>query len=446
MAVVLFCVCCFAGEPQRRPELQLVVTKDGEHFQYWIAHPERVQKAWIEVLDRPAVIDRKTIEVQASGEFDWEWNSEQVNESELGDDDQLELGLWDPDGHTLVCDGLAIRAEPGGEVSKTIAGGATSFDPEPELEQAELRVAQGSGDLSFGVTGKDLAPGTRVHVFSDKGAKCKDDLVSTQVIDLAHARVTISGECFREPGILYLSGDSQAKNFDFNNVWIHVASRTSPRLNSVTTSPVPVDEKERLEQLSLVVRGSHFDKNSEVFAGYMPTGAIQGRQIFFDTEYISPNELHATVTTNSDELVGEFLGKNITGVPDSYALRLWVKGDDEKFELSESRDLPVQLDPHKRRKLAVITSISPFPIRPMNRHSPAELKITIHGENFVRENKVMAHYGYLAENLRTEYVSSSTLRAWIPRDHWRKHDVVYRLVIETAAGRKYSREVGSKDE
>ena len=442
MAVALLCGSCFAGGPKRDAELQLVVTKDGEHFQYSIAHPERVLKAWIEVLDRPALIDQKTVEVQASGEFDWEWNWALVNEAQ--DDDQLELGLWDPDGHTLICDGLAIRAQPGGEVAKTIAGGRTSFDPQPELEQAELRVVQGSGDFSFAVTGTDLAPGAKMHIFSDKSGKCTDDFVHTQVIDLAHARVTVLGECFREPGVLFLSANPEAKNFDSDNVWLHVASRTGPKLKTVASAPV--SEKERDAQLSLILQGSNFQKDSEVVASYMPSGGIAGSQIPFDTEYISPTKLRATVTTNEDDLVGESLGLDRTGVVDSYALRLWVRGNEEKFELSEARDVPVQLDPGKRRKLAVISSIEPFPIRLMNEHSPAELKITIHGENFVRENKVMAHYGYLAEDLRTEYVSSSTLRAWIPREHWRKHHVVYRLVVETDKGRRHSREVESKDD
>ena len=156
----------FGQGGSRDAQLRLIVTNDGEHFLYSISHPEQVQKAWIEALDRPVVIDKRLVDVQRSGELDWEWNWELVNEAQ--DDDQLQLGLWDPDGQTIVCDGLAIRAEPGGEVAKTTAGGRTSFDPEPQLDGMEHRVPEGSGDISFEVRGRDFMRGAKFHVFSEK--------------------------------------------------------------------------------------------------------------------------------------------------------------------------------------------------------------------------------------------------------------------------------------
>lgn len=440
LATVFAPLIAFGQGVFHRTDLQLVVTNDGEHFEYSISRPEQVQKAWIEVLDRPVVIDKRPVDVQRRGELDWQWNWQLVNEGE--DDDQLELGLWDPDGHTLVCDGLAIRAEPGGEVAKTTAGGRTSFDPVPQLDDMEVRVPEGSGDFTFEVTGRDFARGTRFHVFSEKPTRCNDALVDTKVRDLAHASVTLSWECLQEPGIFFLSGDRYAQFFG-NRVWIHVASRTSATLNSV--DPPVLNENDRDGSLSLVLHGSNFNGDSEVITGYMPTGGVHSEQIMFDTEYVSLTELRATVSVNKDDRVGETLGFNHTGMAHSYALRLWVRGDQEKYELSEPVDIPVHLVSEKPRNVAVITSISPFPIRLMTEHSPAELKITVHGENFIPENKVMAHYGYLEETLRTEYVSPSTLHAWIPREHWRKHHAVYRLAVQTRNGVGYSREVESKD-
>jgi len=439
---LLLCHCAVAQITKQHRDLDLLVTNDGQHFQYWIAHPERVKKAWIEVLDRPVVVDKKEIEASSGGEFDWEWNWDEIN-AEM-DEDKLELGLWDPDDHTLTCDGLAIYAQPGGEASKTVAGGRTSFDPWPELDQKEVRVPQGGPDFSLDVTGTDLAPGTKLHVFSEKDAQCKDEFVRTEVLDLSHAKVTIARECFRQSGLLYLSATSDTKPFNSDNVWIDVASRTSPKLKSVSSAPI--DEKQRLKQLSFVVRGSNFKRDSSVVANYMPIAGINGPQVFLDTKYVSPTELRASVNTDDDDSVGETLGLDHTGVVDSYSLRIWVQGDKEKLEISDPRELKVQLDPSKRRRLAQIASIEPFPVRLMNEHSERELKITIRGENFIRQNKVMAHYGVLSETLRTEYVSPTELRAWIPREHWRKHHVLYRLVVETDKGRKYSRQVGSKDD
>src|SRR5262249_42158395 len=131
-------------------------------------------------------------------------------------------------------------------------------------------------------------------------------------------------------------------------------------------------------------------------------------------------------------------------------LRIWVEGDEKRFELSEFRDVRVQPLPGQRvRPTAVITSVSPLPVRLMTDHSPEELNLTIHGENFIPENKAMAAFGNSAKNqrdLRTEFVSATTLHAWVPRQYWRKHHIVYRLTIETSSGHRYIRKVESKDD
>jgi hypothetical protein len=96
------------------------------------------------------------------------------------------------------------------------------------------------------------------------------------------------------------------------------------------------------------------------------------------------------------------------------------------------------------RKTARITSVSPFPIRLMDGRSPAELKLNLRGENFVPENKVVAHFGNIHEEVRTEYVSLYLMQAWIPRQLWRKHQLRYRLVVETMSGRRYVQQVDDK--
>jgi hypothetical protein len=99
-------------------------------------------------------------------------------------------------------------------------------------------------------------------------------------------------------------------------------------------------------------------------------------------------------------------------------LRIRVEGEEKRFELSEFRDLRVQpLPEHRVRPTAVITSVSPFPIRLMNDHSPDELKLTIHGQNFIAQHKAIVAFGNSANNqrtLRTKFVSGTTLQAWVP--------------------------------
>jgi hypothetical protein len=425
------------------PELQLQASDEGEHFQYSISHAESVHAAWIEVVDRPDLIDKKSIPIQPSGELNWEWKWEKaafLHEEE--DEDALMLGLWDPDGVSLWCDGLAIHLERGGGVSARIASGRMSFDPAPSLESLLVRVRQGSQRFRFAATGKDFTATTKFHVFTEKNAKCEDRFVHARVIDLAHARFTIDRQCLIQPGILFVSTNGTPDPSDMNRVWIHVASLTGPRLRSV--SPASVRENEPPGQLKLVLRGKNFTKDSTVDADYMPDGLDYNvvSQLNLETQYVSPTELHARVHVEvGDTSLVRTLGWNRT------AFRIWVEGKAENFELSESRDVEVlQANGEKRRQVAVITSISPFPIPLMDEHSPNELKITIHGENFVRENTLAATFGTQSGGLRMKYVSPTTLRAWLPRQYWRRHHIVYRLVVETTAGRQYSREMESSDD
>lgn len=439
LAVTVLCALCFAGDTGQNeaPQLHLMVSNDGEHFQYSMTHPELVRRAWIEVIDLPVLVDKKAVEVQPYGELDWEWNWSSLYGWE-NDEDQLSLAVWDPDGESLFCDGLAIRAEPGGEVSRMTVGGRTSFDPEPKLNTSLVRVAQDSPDFTFDVTGSDLVSSATFHIYSDTAAQCKDSSVHAEVLDLSHARLTIGSECLRKPGILFISTDAQPKTYEWDNVWIHIASKDSPELRFVSPSQERLDEPRT--QVAFVLRGKRFTRKSEVYGGYLPTGGTPASpQLVFDTEYVSPTELRATVDASyGNEPLVESMGENRTGVPGSNALRIWVKGDDEKFELSQPRDVLVPF-----RTPAVITTVAPYPIKLMHDRSPAELKVTIHRENFIPENRVIIHSGSQQITLRTEFVSPTSVRAWLPRQLWRQHRIVYRLVTETAAGQQHSDEVES---
>jgi hypothetical protein len=422
-------------------KLQLVVSEDGTHFQYWIARPAKVRRAWIDVLDVPTVLDSKAVAIQQSGKFDWEWNHSAFNGYE-NEDDILTLSLWDPDGETLICEGTVMSAHPGGVVSQVTLGGRTKFSPEPRLGTSLERVVQGSPSFSFDVVGADLTPDTVLHVFANKGAKCTDRQVHTEVHDLSHARVTIDRECLWEPGILSLSPEVNPPSYEDSRAWIYVASRTSPTLKSVSASELRADMMD--SQLQLTVRGKGFNEHSQVYAGHSPHDVFYGLdQVVLNTEYVSPTELRA----QADPSYGDDpLDKSTHGGLDP--LHIWVEGDEKRFELSESRDLQVKPLPARRlRPTAVITSVSPYPVRLMNEHSREELKLTIHGEHFIPANKAVTGWGHSAENerrLRTEFVSPTTLHAWIPREYWRRHHIVYRLTIETTSGRQYMSKVEPK--
>ena len=434
-----------ATQHQAAGELQFAVSDHGNHFFYSIPHPEQIRKAWIEVLDRPLILDQKPIAIQANGTLDWEWNRTALNDYEQPDDN-LQVSIWDPNGESLMCDPDGVMtSQPGGMVSGATVGGRYQLTPMSRLGHSWVRAVQGSGTITFDVVGGDLSPRTKFHIDTSRGGRCTQQNMRSRVLDLAHARITLGSVCLQRPGILFVT----TSNYTDDGATVHVASRASPRLDSVSPSSLPDNLKE--DKLRLVLRGRGFTKGSVVHAGYDPDGDdFQTSQLLLETEYVSPTELraHVDMVHSKDATVAQ---------PPGEKLRLWVKGNEEKFELSRPFDvtlrptpgpLPLRLsDADFRRwkpKTAIVTSVSSFPIRLMDEHSPKELEVSIRGENFSPQDKVFFSFGSNVNNdkeVRSEYVSPTMLRAWLPRQFWRKHAVCYRLVVETEEGKLYTRQV-----
>jgi hypothetical protein len=407
-----------------------------------------VREAWIEILDRPMLLGKKSAPVQASGTLDLEWDRSPLNFYEQPEDN-LELSIWDPNGETIICDiNLVMTAYPGGLVSSTTVGARGRLTPYPRLNASFVRAAQGREAITFDVTGEDLGPGTKFQVQAPRGGRCDNRSMHAEVLDFAHARVTMAADCLVRPGILLVSADGDEER----TASVHVASRTSPVLLRVSPSHIP--ENMRQDQLRLVVRGSGFTEESTVYAGYNPDALNQMTdQLSLGTEYISPTELRVRVDAYEAED-----HEVSAGVASDEKLRIWVKGKEEKFQLSEPYDVTlrpvvthdISFPPEGlvlrplRPKTAVVTSVSPFPIKLMNERSPSELAVTIHGENFVPADKVRFSFWGQTINDReahSEYISATQLQAWIPRQLWRKHQVSYRLVMEAKSGQRYVQQV-----
>jgi hypothetical protein len=427
-------------DPSPAPQLRLRVAEEGSVFGYTITHPELVRAAWLEVLDRPVLLDRKDLKVQASGEVSWNWD-----ESSLGypteQEDDLSVSIYDPNGTTLTCDGLAIsESRNGGLVSRRTLGSRGKFAPVASLDPLFVRFPQDSPQVSFDVTGSDLTRDTTFIVDAAQGASCSTASLRFTVQDLAHARMTLSGDCLQKPGVVSIYPAEGGHNFDAP-LWVVVASSASPVLHSVS----PKVDRSHFPQeklLELTVRGRGFTKESTISTGYFPVagGLFSGYQMRLDVEYVSPTELRAQVDPEFQDLANDdWVWSH------GEKLRIWVSGNEDRHELSEPRDLNFDAARAMRQpKTAVITSVSPYPIKPMTEHSPAELKVTIRGVNFIPEDKVQfdfGHFGPHEQVVRSEYVSPTMLRAWIPRKLWRKHQITYRLVVETISGERYSQRV-----
>ena len=90
----------------------------------------------------------------------------------------------------------------------------------------------------------------------------------------------------------------------------------------------------------------------------------------------------------------------------------------------------------KRRSLpAAIRALTPYPVPMMDFRSPQFLILEVSGDNF-RPNDVVAFDNKLSgwTRLKTQYISPHRLRAWLPRDSWRKHRLSFRLIVQTSAG------------
>jgi len=445
------CAVCFGQETrdQAAAQPQLYVSDYGKRFVYLLPHPERVREAWLEVWDRPLRLDRKAVAIQASGGFDWEWDHSALNDYEQPEDN-LFLEIWDPNGETLSCDiNTVMTSNPGGIVTGATVGARQQFRPISAVAGSWVRASQGSGPITFDVTGTDLGPTTKFRIDTSRGGGCSQQHLHARVLNLAHATITLDADCLQKAGILKITTSDHTED----GASVHVASRTSPVLESVSPSSLP--DNLRQGQMRLVLRGRGFTKDSVVFAGYNPDNDdFQRVQLWPETEYISGTELRVHVSDEGEDTVAQPPGEN---------LRLWVKGNEERLELSRPFDVKLRpsgqplpsgrlYEADFRRwkpKTAVITRVSPLPIRLMDEHSPEELQVTIRGENFSAADKVHFYFGNSVNNdkeARTEYVSPTMLRAWLPRQFWRKHAICYRLVVVTTDGKWYTRQVEQKDD
>jgi len=139
--------------------------------------------------------------------------------------------------------------------------------------------------------------------------------------------------------------------------------------------------------------------------------------------------------------------------------RVQIRGEElEDFDGSYARPTPVTLsvinDPlhlsapvevrvepsvkfKRAQSLALVRNISPYPVPMMDSQSPEFLVLEIQGDNFrpndvVFFNDISGHTN--RTRMRTQYVSAHHLRAWLPREAWRKHRLSFRLLIQTPAG------------
>ncbi len=412
-----------------------------QHLRYTISSTKGVKAVWIEVWDRPKRLSRTVVPVKTEGEVPCDGcNAAEETPQELN------LAVFDaalPIDCYENCSGFP-RGVYVSEVlagKKPVEGSDSNTFPDylledPHLAGPPLRFVEGSGTTDAILYGKYFIPTTRIYLTDGKDAWQKgDDSLSylpSKTLDLRLIRVTIPKEFLTAPGVLEASaldvwekdkaGLYPSKRSHAPELKIIVVGKNSPTLDAIEPESLPADAADPAEdkKVAIVLHGSGFTKDSDVALGSEPTSMSS---FMADVTFVSPSELRAQIPASAL--------KNAKYVP----LKISVVNDHLHF--SAPRELSVlpatKLNPAPIP--ALIRSITPYPVPMMEYHSPEFLELEINGDNFRLNDVVAYRYTYFDRTkLRTHYVSPHQLKAWLPRDAWRKHRLSFRLVVQSATG------------
>jgi hypothetical protein len=259
--------------------------------------------------------------------------------------------------------------------------------------------------------------------------------LNAEAIDLRHTKVSIPLGYLLKPTVLGLVAHDATAEMDAAALSklspeqeIYVASKDSPVINSVEPSSVRSDAGKK-EDVPVTLRGSGFTQESLAIFGtpsQMNLGLNGG-----NVEFVSSQELRTSIPSYLLTLNGLFASNEPIQV---------LVTDQSAVKISEPRDIEVLPAPSQKvaPKAAAINSVAPFPIPLMDAHSPRYEIVEIEGENFRPDDRVVVVLDqdspFSGAKLRTKFISDSKLRAWLPREFWRKHQLSYRILLKTAAG------------
>jgi hypothetical protein len=403
----------------------------AQPLRYLISTTQGVQGTWIEVWDRPKRLSREAVSVKREGEA----SCTGCQDAELTPE-ELHIAIFDREvPFTCIDDCSAGPPGSGDYVSEVRVGKKPDEESDesdepaylmdyPALTGNPIRIVEGTGSTSIVLPGENLIASSRVYLATSEDAspesKPSRDYLYSRTIDLRHIQVTLPAYHLAKPGVLtaYAKDSWEREKAEESGAGqkIIVASKDSPVIDSVK----PQVLRCRGLEATVVLRGSGFTEHSEVEFN----DDIGPRAATF----VSPSELHVMIPA---EVLEDSSGRYARATP----LTLSVTNDPLHF----SAPATVRVAPSakfKRQPLtAVLRAIAPYPVPMMDLHSPRFLTLEINGDNFRPNDVVGFHHGYREYNhLRTQYVSSHHLRAWLPREAWRKHRLSFRLVVQTSAG------------
>lgn len=412
------------------PTLDFRDATDGMNLIYHLPDVRGISAAWLEVWDRPKRLYRTPIPLKTDGQILW-----QPDEAYPTTPETLGLEIYDAELPEFCADYPCSGPSFGHNVSTVEVGNATGESlGNAKLEGPPIRVKEGGESTDVIATGADLPPDMKVMLVEkeETGENSKwifREYLNTEAVDLRHVKVSIPSTYLLKPTVLGLIGEDASFEVTpdaLSKLWpeqeVYVASKDSAVISSVEPSSLRADAAKKGD-VPVTLRGSGFTKNSRAtFGADMGFGG--------DVDFISSQELRTQIPS-SLFTYGPFASNE--------PIRVWVTDDDD-LKISEPRDIAVLPTPLLKAapKPAAINSVAPFPILLMDAHSPRYQVLEISGENFRADDRVVAapdidRPGY-GIRLKTEFVSETKLRAWLPRELWRKHQLSYRLLLQTAAG------------
>jgi len=420
-------------------------------LEYRVSHPARIKDAWIEVWDSPLLLFRQQVST-TGGKILWEDDTD----SPPG---KLEIALLDPDYKPQYicfdeCDPEDLKKIL--PTSNLVVGiGPEEDPPYPELQMQSARVLTGSGEFQTVLNGLYLNPADRLLVAEfDPIKRTYNHLqfLPFEFLDLWHLKVAVPSFLLQQPRILVFSvmlpaedGREQEPVFDGTlkswlpgpssdyNASLIVAQPESPAIDSLDPKDLHAGADEfqsgtgtEPQQPSyddehgvhIRVHGRGFNRDSQVFIGADP---FSGRRL--PTEFLSPQELRFWVES------GKFKGSTGETVP------LWISNQKESCAISNPVTLTIL--PAVGVPLPVqggdILFTEPYPIPLIRQDAPKEMEFIVRGKNFRPNVTVVASNdgGRAFTNLKTLFVSSEELHAWLPQSMWRIHRLSFRFVIRT---------------
>jgi hypothetical protein len=400
---------------------------------YNLEQPGKISNVHIEVWDGPTPLFRTQVTNKRSGRIVWS-PKEGIPETPS----ELRLKIHVPEN---VGDSYIATDRSRALIGRT---GSVDGDPVPKLWNKTTILEEGAGSTSLIAEGNDVGEQNTVILLMEEESAdvwIAREYLPAALVDLGHVSVEIPAGYLAKPTRLQLEAarpedvpdvpiGSQA-GANFNVMTIYVMSKDRPVFSKFEPSEVTYEggdfDGTYLDAIVHIL-GSGFGAESEILTDFRAG-------VGYDNKVLKP------IFISSGELQVQIPGYLLRdAIYNDEPLKLWVRnGDDQHVSDPQALTVLPTGGLGVRPKQPHILAVSPYPVPLMDYHSGDGVSLTISGENFTKNDGVTVDHGEYrglgpAGELKTKFISSQKLSAWLPRDLWRNHRLSFRLVAQTSSG------------